>query len=180
MLIMEVNSAKNGLAAYVDLSHDIEQMLTQKEKAIEAKTEEAYRTAPAHQHQDIAEDHAWEVLPYSNLFPYVHRESMFITLYGHFEALLNRLCQWVAEELKSRVQLKHVYGSGIERALLFLKLVPEFSFVAIPLVIEQIKGAGWIRNIIASRSCLRSQKARVARHDECPSQQGKTPGHESR
>lgn len=148
-LLAEVNSAKNGLSDYVDLSHEIERMLTEKEGEIERKAEEAYRTAPEHEHQDIAEEHAWAVRPYTSLFPYVHRESMFITLYSHFEGLLNRLCEWVGEEVKSRVRLKHLHGAGIERAILFLKLVPEFRFDRIPAVMEQLAGAGWLRNVIA-------------------------------
>jgi hypothetical protein len=148
-LLVEVSSAKNGFANYLGLSHEIEQMLTAKGKEIERKTEEAYRHSPEHQHEDIAEDHAWEIRPYTSLFPYVHRESMFITLYSHFEGLLNRLCARIAEEVKSRVQLKHVRGAGVERAILFLKLVPEFRFDGIPAVMEQLSGAGWLRNRIA-------------------------------
>lgn len=148
-LLLEVSSAKNGLADYVDLSHEIERMLTEKEEEIERTTEEAYKNAPEHQHQDIAEDHAWEIHPYTSLFPYVHRESMFITLYSHFEGLLNQLCEWIGEEVKSRVELKHVHGNGVERAILFLKLVPEFRFDRIPAVMEQLTGAGWLRNRIA-------------------------------
>src|SRR5580700_11068891 len=54
----------------------------------------------------------------------------------------------IGEETASRIRLKHIQGKGIERALLFLKLVPEFSFTNISSVMDLLRDANQLRNII--------------------------------
>jgi len=147
-LLAGAHSVASDLSRYVDLSHDIENMLAQKEKAIERQLRVALKSAPVSCHQDIVEDFGWEIHPYQSVFPFLQRESMFVTLYSYFEFKLNELCAWVGEEIGSRVGLKDIQGRGVERALLFLERVPEFQFTRIPAVMQEIRGANLLRNAI--------------------------------
>jgi hypothetical protein len=73
---------------------------------------------------------------------------MFITLYNVLEHNINAICIEIGKELKSTVQLKHLHGSGLERAFLFLKLVPGFEFKDINEEMSFIRNANKLRNVV--------------------------------
>lgn len=147
-LLCEVSSIRNGLAKYVDLSHEIEEMLNQKENEIGTGLREDLRRTPKSRHQDIHERYALEFRDYESTFRFLQREAIFLTLYNYFEHFLNKLCEWIGEEIKSRIRLGDINGRGITRALLLLDLVPEFRFDRIPDVMAMIRGCNSLRNII--------------------------------
>jgi hypothetical protein len=153
-LLCEVNSIKNGLSTYVDLSHEVEKMLNAKEEQSGEQLAATLNRVPSNQHQDVHESYALDLHTYESTFRFLQREAMFLTLYNYFEHFLNKLCDWIGDEIVSRVRLKDIQGKGIERALLFLKLVPEFSFANIPSVMEVIRGANQLRNIIVHAGAI--------------------------
>jgi hypothetical protein len=147
-LLCEVNSIRNGLTKYVELSHEIEKMLDQKESEIGTQLSETLRGTPANRHQDVHESYALDLRDYESTFRFLQREAIFLTLYNYFEHFLNKLCEWIGEEVKSRVRLGDINGRGITRALLFLDLIPEFRFDRIPNVMTTIRASNSLRNVI--------------------------------
>lgn len=147
-LLVEVNSIRNGLSTYVELSQEVEAMLDQKENELGAKLSAELERAPENAHQDIHEDYALDLRDYESTFRYLQREAMFLTLYNYFEHFLNTLCEWIGEEIKSRIKLGDIQGKGITRALLFLDRIPEFRFDKIPEAMTTIRGSNQLRNII--------------------------------
>jgi hypothetical protein len=147
-LLCEVNSIKHGLSTYVELSHEVENMLNEKEDQIGKQLTATLNSVPAEEHQDVHESYALDFRAYQSTFRFLQREAMFLTLYNYFEHCLNDLCDSIGEEIASRIRLKDIQGKGVERALLFIKLVPEFSFTNIPSVMEVIRGANQLRNVI--------------------------------
>jgi hypothetical protein len=97
----------------VDLSYEIEKI------------------GDARAHQDIHEGYALD-LDYESTFRLLQREAIFLTLYNYFEHFLSELCEWISDEVRSRVRLGDINGRGITRALLFLDLIPELKFDRIP------------------------------------------------
>jgi hypothetical protein len=147
-LLCEVNSIKHGLSTYVELSHEVENMLNEKEEQIGKQLTATLKSVPADEHQDVHESYALDFRAYESTFRFLQREAMFLTLYNYFEHCLNQLCDSIGEEIASRIRLKDIQGKGVERALLFIKLVPEFSFTNIPSVMDVIRGANQLRNVI--------------------------------
>ena len=147
-MLCEVNSIRNGLAKYVELSHEIEKMLDQKEHEIGTQLSETLKRTPGNRHQDVHESYALDLLDYESTFRFLQREAIFLTLYNYFEHFLNKLCEWIGAEVKSRVRLGDINGRGITRALLFLDLIPEFKFDRIPDVMTTIRGSNSLRNVI--------------------------------
>jgi hypothetical protein len=147
-VLCEVNSIKHGLSNYVELSHEVENMLNEREDEIGKQLTVALSSVPANEHPDVHESYALDFRSYESTFRFLQREAMFLTLYNYFEHCLNKLCDSIGEETASRIRLKDIQGKGIERTLLFIKLVPEFSFTNIPSVMEVIRGANQLRNVI--------------------------------
>jgi hypothetical protein len=147
-LLAEVHSIQHELSTHVDLSHDIEHMLVEKEELIGRRASDAFKHTTEIHHDEVAEDYGLEVHPYQSIFPFLHRESMLVTLYSYFEHVLNTLCDSIADEIRCRVRPRDVQGKGIERSLLFLRLVPEFKFTNIPAVMEEIRCVNLLRNVV--------------------------------
>ena len=147
-LLSEIHWIKSGLSNYLDLSREIESMLAQKDEQIGDTIRASLKDAHESEHQDIAEDYAWDIHKYQDVFPLLHREAMFLTVYNYFEHFLTKLCEWIGDEIKSRIRLRDLQGRGVERAFLFLKLVPEFEFSRIPAVVLDLRGANLLRNVI--------------------------------
>ena len=78
----------------------------------------------------------------------MHRESTFITLYNHLEHSLNIICKKIGEEFNSNIRLKHLHGSGVKRALLFLNKIPEFDFSDINQTVSFIRNTNKLRNLV--------------------------------
>src|SRR6266404_5079136 len=114
-LLCEVNSIRNGLAKYVDLSYEIEKMLDQKENEIGTQLSETLKRTPENRHQDVHESYALDLLDYESTFRFLQREAIFLTLHNYFEHFLNKLCEWIGEEVRTRVCLGDINGRGITR-----------------------------------------------------------------
>ena len=82
------------------------------------------------------------------MFPAMRRESIFVTIYNHLEHSLNSICNKIARDLKGNIKLKDLHGAGVERALLYLRKIPEFNFSKINSVIAYIRSTNRLRNII--------------------------------
>jgi hypothetical protein len=68
----------------------------------------------------------------------------------------------VGNEIGSRIEPKDLNGNGIERALLFLKLVPEFDFAQAAGAMDVIRGANQLRNnIVHAGGVLPLENAKV-------------------
>lgn len=147
-LLCEVNSIKNGLSTYVELAHEVERMLDQKAEQLGEQLQSTLRGLAEIEHQDVHETYAQSFRDYESTFRFLQREAMFLTLYNYFEHFLNKLCDWIGEEIRSRVQLKDIQGQGIQRAFLFLDLIPQFEFTKIPLIMGAVRGSNQLRNII--------------------------------
>jgi hypothetical protein len=91
-LMCDVNSTKNGLSHYVDLSHEVETMLNEKEEELGKQLKAVLSRVPANQHQDLHESYALDFRAYDT-FRFLQREAMFLTLYNYFENCLNKLCE---------------------------------------------------------------------------------------
>jgi hypothetical protein len=160
-LLCEVNSIRNGLAKYVELSHEIEKMLDQKENEIGTRLTETLKRTPKNRHQDVHESYALDLRDYESTFRFLQREAIFLTLYNYFEHFLNKLCEWIGGEVKSRVRLADINGRGVTRALSFLDLIPEFKFDRIPDVMTTIRGSNSLRNVIVHAGTVLPQDAKT-------------------
>ena len=69
-------------------------------------------------------------------------------IFNFLEHNINAICIEIGKELRSAVQLKHLYGTGLERAFLFLKLVPGFEFKSINDEMSFIRNANRLRNVV--------------------------------
>jgi hypothetical protein len=149
-LLTDVHWAKNGLDAYVTLSHEVENMLDVKEREIDEKFVAAMKHVDKEEEEFVAGSFALELRNYESTFRYLQREAMFLTLYNYFENLLNKLAKAVGEEIKSRVKLTDIHGKGVERALLYLNRVSQFEFKSAQAekVLTEIRGANQLRNVI--------------------------------
>jgi hypothetical protein len=80
-LLSEAHSIGNGLANYVELSHEVENLLDQKEKDVGAKLEAALQRHPESDRGDIYDSYAFELRDYESTFRFIQREAMFLSLY---------------------------------------------------------------------------------------------------
>ena len=138
----------NDLNGYLEFSAAVEKLFEDRDADLQRYITEIAEQIPDHEHDELIDSHAWDLNQNQTLFPSMHRESMFITLYNFLEHNLNAICIEIGKELKSAVQLKHLRGSGLERAFLFLKLVPAFQFKDIDEEISFIKNTNRLRNIV--------------------------------
>ncbi len=147
-LLSQVHSAIQDLSLYLQFSSEVEALLEKKDIDLQDYIESQLKQIPEVNHGDFVENYGWDLHQYQMLFPSMHRQSMFITLYNFLEHQLNETCRGIGDELESRLRLRDLRGSGIERAFLFLKLVPEFQFEKINEALSFIKNANRLRNIV--------------------------------
>jgi hypothetical protein len=136
----------NDLNGYLEFSAAVEKLFEDRDADLQRHITEIAEQIPEHEHDELIDSYGWDLNQNQTLFPSMHRESMFITLYNFLEHNLNAICIEIGKELKSSVQLKHLHGAGLERALLFLKLVPGFQFKDIEKEISFIKNTNKLRN----------------------------------
>lgn len=146
-LITDVHCYKHGFATYRRLADEIDDMLHQKENQIGEQLKSALSRAPEREHSDVHESYALDFRDCES-FHLLQRQAMFLTLYNYFEHALNKTCEAIGTELQSRTKLKDLRDKGVERALLFLKLVPGFEFTGSPGVLNEIRGANALRNVV--------------------------------
>lgn len=147
-LLSDVHSVVNDLNGYLEFSAAVEQLFEERDSALQRNITEIVEQIPDNEHDELIDSYAWDLHQNQSLFPSMHRESMFITLYNFLEHNTNAICLEIGKELKSTVQLKHLHGSGIERAFLFLKLVPGFEFKNINEEMSFIRNANKLRNVV--------------------------------
>jgi len=63
-----------------------------------------------------------------DIFPYIMRNSLFITLYSPLEHELDGLCNYICEEKSYQIKLNDLNGKGIHRAKKYLKKVAGIEF----------------------------------------------------
>jgi len=153
-LLSDVHSVTNDLNGYLEFSAAVEQLFGERDAELQRYITEITEQIPEHEHDELVDSHAWDLHQNQTLFPSMHRESMFITLYNFLEHNLNAICIEIGKELKSGVQLKHLHGSGLERAFLFLKLVPGFDFKDISEELSFIRNANKLRNVVVHNGAV--------------------------
>ncbi len=147
-LLSSVHSVVNDLNGYLEFSAAVEQLFEERDSALQRNITEVTEQIPEHEHDEFVDNYAWDLHQNQVLFPSMHRESMFITLYNFLEHNINAICNEIGKELRSAVQLKDIHGKGLERAFLFLKLVPGFEFKNINDEMSFIKNANRLRNVV--------------------------------
>ncbi|MDD2714264.1 MAG: hypothetical protein PHW04_00065 [Candidatus Wallbacteria bacterium] len=98
----EVDSIITDLRDYLEFSKKIEKLIKAGESKLQGKISEGVKKVPEEEQIDVNDNYDWERHQYQNLFPSMHRESMFITLYNFLEHNLNEVCKKIGNELESK------------------------------------------------------------------------------
>ena len=153
-LLVDVHTAAQDVHEYLAFSSELEALLQRRNLELEAKIEAKLAAIPERKHNELIESYAWDLNQFQSSFPSMHRESMFITLYNYLEYRLNTVCEGIGREMISRVRLKHLSGRGVERAFLFIHVVPEFDLSAISAEVDFIRKANKLRNVVVHNGGL--------------------------
>lgn len=136
---------------------DIESLFVSKDSNLQEKISEELKEIPEKFHQDHVEGYGLELHENQSLFPTMHRESTFLTIYNYIENGLNTHCHYVSELEESKVKLSDLKHKGIERVLLYLKKVALLNFETMNNEISFIKNCNSIRNIIVHSGSMLPQ-----------------------
>ena len=97
---------------------------------------------------DFVSDYGQDLHENKFLFPFMHRQSTFITLYNYLEHNLNEYCTFIEKGSESKIKLIDLKHTGLERALLYLKRIPSLDLNKINTELSFIKNANKLRNRI--------------------------------
>ncbi|MFQ5962882.1 MAG: hypothetical protein ACE5KZ_01195 [Candidatus Scalinduaceae bacterium] len=147
-LVTYPHSIVNDLHDYRQFYTEVEKLFEKNDEKLQAHITEKLKEIPENNHDRFIESYTYDLHKNQFMFPSMHRGSMFITLYNFLEHHLNLLCSQIGDELKSNICIRDLKGSGIERALLFLKKIPEFKFDRINKELSFIKNTNRLRNCV--------------------------------
>ena len=147
-LVVYPHSVVNNLNDYLLFYSEVEKLFEENDGKIQSHIEEMLKRIPEKEHSEFIENYTLELHQNQYMFPSMHRESMFITLYNFLEHHLTEICHQIGDELKSNIRLNDLKGKGIERAFLFLKKIPEFNFNKISTEISFIRSSNKLRNYV--------------------------------
>ena len=98
----------------------------------------------AEYHYEWHSDTYWQL---SEIFPMIQRSSLFISAMSFLESRLNQLCNMLPDKNSpTTIKLNDLKGSGIERAMLFLRKVLELEIDTNSKTWESIRTFQKIRN----------------------------------
>lgn len=147
-LFAAINSAANDVNEYLLLSSEIENLLKSRNADLERHIDERYEKLSEKDRSELIESYAYDLYQFQSLFPSMHREFMFITLYNYLEHNLSQINNMISQEIGSRVGVEDMNGRGVRRALLFLEKVAGFCFDEMREEISFILGANALRNCV--------------------------------
>lgn len=147
-LIVDPSIYKTELMYYEQFYHEVENLFVDKDKELQEKISRKLKDIPEKHHDEFVEDHGFDLHQNQFMFPAMHRESIFITIYNHLEHSLNSICNKMTRDLNGNIKLKDLHGAGVERAILYLRKIPEFDFSKINTVISYIRSTNRLRNFI--------------------------------
>jgi len=83
-------------------------------------------------------------------FPNLHRKSLVVSIYSHFEQSLAALCYLISDTFEYTVEPQHLKDKGITRSFLFLELVAKFNLSRVKKLPEWefLSGLARLRNNI--------------------------------
>ena len=129
----------------------LESALEKLHKDLDKEIRQHFKKAPPLTQEDIQEredligEKSREIL---DIFPYIMRNSLFITLYSLLEHELDSLCDCICEEKNYSVKRSDLRGKGIHRAKTYLKKVAGVDFPDTTPSWTAIVHYNYIRNFI--------------------------------
>jgi hypothetical protein len=129
-----------------ELFDEVEGLYTAKSAELLATFEAEEKSTDAEEQQDREEYFAMGARYLEDELPTIHRAATFIMLYHFLEAHLDEVCDGIGRELKSDVLLKHLTGTGIERAFLFLNIIGKLDLTAVQSEVQFVKSCRKLRN----------------------------------
>lgn len=88
---------------------------------------------------------------YGKHFPELHRESLFLSAHSQLENNLNAICDALQRCLNLDIRLRDMYGAGVERAFLYLRVACRWQIPAGTALGEFIAFATDLRNAVVHR-----------------------------
>jgi len=147
-LIVEVHTIEGEIQRFLAFHADVEQLLEANEALLQQHIEGVLEGAPESHHGEIVDSYAEELHEQQTLFPSIHRESMFLSLYNLLEHKLNNVAEWLGEEVSAKMKLSDLRGAGIERAIRYIELVVNFDLKEAKDTLSFLREANKLRNII--------------------------------
>ena len=147
-LCIHCHIAKNELMDLSVFNEQTEGAWKSKDDNLQEEINGILEKYPEKSHNDIVENYSWDLHLNQYKYPILHRESLIITIFNFLERQLNSLCSIFYESVDSDLQLKEIYGQGVERALLYLTKVAKIDFSSFGSELPVIKGVNLVRNSI--------------------------------
>lgn len=149
-LICHIHIAKSDLDDYLQMSKIFEDNLCFGRQDREDLLARLLQITPIEDHSDISETLEREILDYESVFPSIHRESCFLSLYSFLEHELNSFCIKAAKELGCTKELKEdKKNNGVFRALKYTHDELHFRLAGAQQAESFLRGANVLRNLLA-------------------------------
>ena len=146
-LCFHCHLAESELRLYSEFHHGVEDLWKKRDADHQQEIDDLLEKFPGTDHDDIVENHTWELHCNQIRFPSINRAALCVAIYSFVEDHLDRLCEIVQDSIGSKVRLKDITGQGMERALLYLSRVGSFDLGHIP-GLARMKDIGLIRNAL--------------------------------
>ncbi len=146
--------AQSELHEFNQFHDETESMWLKKDNKIQDSLSKILNKYTEEHHQEIIENHSWELHLNQSKYPNIHRESLIITIYNFLESRLNQLCLIISESVNSKINLNDLQGKGIERAFLYLSKIADFDLSKMGCEMPYIKNVNVLRNQIVHNGGL--------------------------
>ncbi|MHC5129073.1 hypothetical protein ACYST8_23820 [Pseudomonas inefficax] len=147
-LCLHCHLAKNEVIELLAFNDKAEDAWRLRNANLQEELEVIFSKYPVEKHEDIVDSYAWDLHLNQYKYPALHRESLLITIFSFLEHQLNSLCEILQQSVGGSLKLGDLYGSGVERALLYLSKVAEVDLSSFGAELPRIKGVNLVRNIL--------------------------------
>lgn len=110
-LIVDPHIYKTELIYYEQFYHEVEGLFVNKDKELQEGIARKLKEIPEEYHDEFVEDRGFNLHQNQYMFPAMHRESIFITIYNHLEHSLSNICNKITRDLKSSIKLNDLKGA---------------------------------------------------------------------
>ncbi|MEJ1374400.1 MAG: hypothetical protein RPT94_05180 [Candidatus Sedimenticola sp. (ex Thyasira tokunagai)] len=114
---------KRDLENYQSFYSDVEFLFQKKDKELQQNINEKLKSVPEEHHSEFVEGYGQDLHENQFLFPSMHRESIFITLYNYLEHSLNEYCRLISKLSENPIKLSDLNHKGVQRAIVYLKKI---------------------------------------------------------
>lgn len=122
-IFCHLGQIERDLENYQSFYSDVEVLFQKKDKELKQTIDEKLKSVPEEHHSEFVEGYGQDLHENQFLFPSMHRESIFITLYNYLEHSLNEYCRLISKLSENPIKLSDLNHKGVQRAIVYLKKI---------------------------------------------------------